>query len=60
MNFAPRVTGLQIGALVNKADSVAGLQIGLLNINKNGWLPFFPILNFGFGHAEEEATTSDD
>jgi hypothetical protein len=60
MNFAPRATGVQIGALVNKADSVAGLQIGLLNINKNGWLPFFPILNFGFGHAQEEATTSED
>lgn len=60
MNFAPRATGLQIGALVNKADSIIGLQIGLLNINKNGWLPFFPILNFGFGHAQEEATTSED
>lgn len=60
MNFAPRATGLQIGALVNKADSVVGLQIGLLNINKNGWLPFFPFLNFGFGHNQEEATTRED
>jgi len=60
MNFAPRATGLQIGALINKSDSVAGLQIGLLNINRNGWLPFFPILNFGFGHAQEEATANED
>ncbi|MCF7792008.1 MAG: hypothetical protein K9M56_08425 [Victivallales bacterium] len=54
------VYGLQIGA-VNTAESVQGLQIGIFNLAKksgfqlgvlniisNGWLPFFPIINFSF------------
>jgi hypothetical protein len=39
--------GLQVG-LFNQAGSLKGLQIGLFNINENGFLPFFPIINFGF------------
>ena len=42
------VTGVQIGGIVNEAEELVGLQIGLLNFNKSGPLPFFPILNFGF------------
>jgi hypothetical protein len=43
-NKAKRVgLGSQVG-LVNIADR--GLQIGLLNFNKNGFLPFFPLINF--------------
>lgn len=31
-------------AFVNRADS-AKVQVGLLNFNKNGFLPFFPFVN---------------
>jgi hypothetical protein len=40
-------SGLQLG-VYNQATSLKGLQIGLLNINKNGFLPVFPIFNFGY------------
>lgn len=36
--------GVQL-ALWNAADSAA-LQLGLLNFNKTGFLPFFPFFNF--------------
>mgnify|MGYP000904610206 CR=1 FL=1 len=36
--------GAQVG-LVNVADG-AGFQFGLLNFNAEGFLPFFPIVNF--------------
>jgi hypothetical protein len=39
--------GLQIG-LVNYSNSMRGVQLGLLNWNDNGFLPFFPFVNFGF------------
>jgi len=58
INVANDVDGLQV-ALGNKARSVyfgsqvgliniadSGWQIGLLNFNKNGFLPFFPLINF--------------
>jgi hypothetical protein len=38
--------GFQI-ALVNRAGEMDGLQIGLLNFNKRGFLPVFPLFNFG-------------
>ena len=38
--------GLQLGAM-NRAESLDGLQIGLLNFAGNGFLPFFPLFNFG-------------
>lgn len=37
-------SGTQVG-LVNVADR-AGFQFGLLNFNSEGFLPFFPIINF--------------
>ena len=46
-NGAESGTGLMIG-LVNRTDSMRGLQIGVLNWNKNGFLPLFPIFNFGY------------
>lgn len=36
--------GIQVG-LVNVADH-ASFQLGLLNFNPQGWLPFFPFFNF--------------
>lgn len=39
--------GFQLG-VINRAASMQGLQFGLLNFNSNGFLPLFPILNFGF------------
>ncbi len=46
-NQAKELRGLQLG-LVNVAEELDGLQIGLLNINRNGFLPFFPLFNYGF------------
>ena len=34
-------------ALVNRARELEGLQIGLLNFNERGFLPVFPLFNFG-------------
>lgn len=40
--------GLQL-AIVNYAASMEGIQIGLINIIKEGgFLPVFPIFNFSF------------
>lgn len=47
LNRAERMRGLQI-SLVNWTDELDGVQIGLININRKGWIPFFPLLNFGF------------
>jgi hypothetical protein len=38
--------GFQI-ALVNRAGELQGLQIGLMNFNGRGFLPVFPLFNFG-------------
>lgn len=46
-NRADEVRGLQI-ALVNDAQDLEGVQLGLLNVNRSGWLPVVPFLNFGF------------
>ena len=46
-NRALAVTGVQI-SLVNDADDLKGVQIGLLNIHRNGWIRAFPGLNVGF------------
>lgn len=47
-NYAEHTaSGLQIG-LINRADELDGVQIGLLNFCSNGFLPFFPIINFAF------------
>jgi hypothetical protein len=43
-----KVSGVQIG-FVNYAGSMYGLQIGLVNIIKQGGaFPFFPIVNWSF------------
>lgn len=38
--------GIQIG-FVNNCDNDALFQLGLININKNGWLPVMIFFNFG-------------
>ena len=43
---AGKLHGFQI-ALVTVAEEMNGLQLGLLNFNKRGFLPVFPIFNFG-------------
>ncbi len=46
-NSANYVNGLQFG-LFNSAGSMKGIQLGLLNfIKKDGFMPFFPIVNWG-------------
>lgn len=44
VNHARRVQGVQLG-LVNVASELHGVQIGVLNFAKNGFLPFFPVVN---------------
>jgi hypothetical protein len=43
---ATKLRGFQLG-LVTHAKEMKGLQLGLLNFNENGFLPVFPIFNFG-------------
>lgn len=45
-NFLDNCYGLQLG-IVNMAQQDS-FQIGLVNIIEDGWLPFFPIVNFNF------------
>ncbi|MDH4070518.1 MAG: hypothetical protein OEV30_08840 [Ignavibacteria bacterium] len=41
-------SGIQIGIL-NMTETMNGVQLGLLNfISKDGFLPFFPIVNWSF------------
>jgi hypothetical protein len=47
LNVSDEGSGMQLG-LFNQATSLKGIQFGLININANGFLPFFPIINFGF------------
>lgn len=44
VNHGRRVRGLQVG-IVNVASELHGVQIGVLNFAKNGFLPFFPVIN---------------
>jgi hypothetical protein len=46
-NLATRGRGVQVASFLNLAEDLKGLQLGLLNFNKNGFLPFFPFFNFG-------------
>ena len=41
-----KFSGFQL-ALITFADEMKGLQLGLLNFNENGFLPVFPLFNFG-------------
>ena len=46
-NSADFVNGVQFG-LINTAGSMKGIQLGLLNfIKQGGFMPFFPIVNWG-------------
>ena len=47
-------------AVSQQTEYLVGLQIGVLNFNSNGLLPFFPIFNFGFSSASEQGEASDD
>lgn len=44
VNTSKRSSGLQLG-LVNVTQHLHGVQIGLVNVAKNGFLPFFPVMN---------------
>jgi len=39
--------GMQLG-LINTADDLSGVQIGLINLNKSAWLSLTPFINFNF------------
>jgi hypothetical protein len=45
-NTASTARGFQLG-LFNMTTELKGVQLGLLNFNHEGFLPFFPIINFG-------------
>jgi hypothetical protein len=48
VNSAVHARGLQLG-FINNAQTLYGLQIGLINIIKqDGFMPFFPFLNWSF------------
>jgi hypothetical protein len=47
INDATRLHGFQFG-LVNFSEKSSGVQFGLLNFMKDGFLPFFPVINFNF------------
>ena len=44
VNYSKRASGFQLG-IVNVTDELHGVQIGVVNIAKNGFLPFFPVMN---------------
>lgn len=44
VNYAPKAEGLQLG-LVNVTENLHGIQIGAINVAKNGVLPVLPIMN---------------
>jgi len=48
VNYVKKAIGLQFGLFNYTEDSQGILQVGVLNINKNGWLPYSLILNFDF------------
>ena len=49
VNYAGTVSGVQIGLVNYAANMSKGLQIGLVNIIKQGGqFPFFPIVNWAF------------
>ena len=43
---AEQLRGFQLG-VITRAEELVGLQLGILNFNENGFLPVFPIFNFG-------------
>jgi hypothetical protein len=53
-NRSESIVGLQMTTLVNETNDLRGLQIGALNFAENGFLPFFPIFNFGWGSDSDD------
>jgi hypothetical protein len=47
LNRTKHMRGLQV-SLVNWTDELDGVQLGLINVNRKGPVPFLPFLNFGF------------
>jgi hypothetical protein len=45
-NYSEEVRGVQFG-IVNIAKK-CGVQLGLINVIEDGWLPFFPLINVSF------------
>lgn len=41
------VVGVQIG-MINGARNLSGVQIGIINVNSGGTVPFFPVINVGW------------
>jgi len=41
------MTGLQLG-LLNIIGTFNGIQLGVINIASNGFLPVFPVINAAF------------
>ena len=37
----------EVNTLVNLSESMTGLQLGFCNVNDKGFLPFFPLFNYG-------------
>jgi ankyrin repeat protein len=69
VNRAVRITGLQAGiansarqtkgvqlGVVNHSNALKGVQIGLLNHSPDGFLPWFPLVNFNFSGSGAEAS----
>ena len=57
VNFAKG--GVQLG-IYNHNSGTKSWQFGLLNYNKNGFLPFFPLINFGHGQKEKKVSEASD
>ena len=47
-NVARESSVVQIGVLNFARDNTKGVQFGVLNFMSNGFLPFFPIINFSW------------
>ena len=47
MNVSGETEGFQVG-LVNRAETMHGYQIGLINVIRDAELQFCPVLNIGF------------
>lgn len=43
--YSKKTEGLQVGLITN-ADDLADFQVGVLNYNKNAWVPLLPFINF--------------
>jgi len=53
-NQASTLSGMQVGIFNSSSEGMRGMQLGLLNYNKNGFLPWFPLFNIGFGKVTKE------